>query len=457
MGPGHGRDLADLYHAAYRRLVAQVFAFTTDLSEAQDAVQEAFARALARPHGLAGVDVPEAWLRTVATNVVRRRWRRRQILNTILLRERPLVRGYEDPPEPERADLREALATLPRPYREVIVLHYLADLPVDEVAAILEVPVGTVKSRLSRGREALKGLLDDVEAPPLSQVRQRASRIRTRRQVTKATLALVAASTAGFFLFRPATLVPVVPRPAPSVAPSYFANGIVINGISDIDIVTAPDLPGTIVELTMVSPTEGFLATSPDENGHHRELHTLDGGQTWLDDNVHPGLDQLRVSPGAQAQTTWQAPLATVTAGLDKGVLTIQGVALTGASGDGLTGTIRRGYPSKVVVMTLQGNKITGVYEGQAGSYARMSDGGGMTVSGEPILLPDGRLMVADANHHVRLSSDKGATWTDEFPHLPAIGRLYVTGSGYVALDLFSFGWVALSQDGVTWQKLPIR
>jgi len=140
IGRDLGRDLADLYHAGYRRLVAQVFAFTTDLNEAQDAVQEAFARALARPRGLAGVDAPEAWLRTVAINVVRRRWRRKQILNTLLLRERPLVRAFEEPPEPERADLREALATLPRAYREVIVLHYLADLPVDEVAAILEVP-----------------------------------------------------------------------------------------------------------------------------------------------------------------------------------------------------------------------------------------------------------------------------------------------------------------------------
>jgi RNA polymerase sigma-70 factor (ECF subfamily) len=46
----------------------------------------------------------------------------------------------------------------------VIVLHYLADLPVDEVAALLEVPVGTVKSRLSRGRTALAGRLDGYPA-----------------------------------------------------------------------------------------------------------------------------------------------------------------------------------------------------------------------------------------------------------------------------------------------------
>ena len=153
--------MGELYHACYRRLVAQVYAFTTDLTEAQDVVQEAFARALARPRGLADVDNPEAWLRTVAVNVVRRRWRRRQLLDTILLRDRPVARFVEPAPGPERADLRDALAAIPSTYREVVVLHYLADLPVDEVAAVLEVPVGTVKSRLSRARAALAAHLGD--------------------------------------------------------------------------------------------------------------------------------------------------------------------------------------------------------------------------------------------------------------------------------------------------------
>jgi RNA polymerase sigma-70 factor (ECF subfamily) len=156
--------LAELYHTSFRRLVTQLYAFTADLTEAQDVVQEAFARALARPRGLSDVDSPEAWLRTVAVNVVRRRWRRRQFLDTILLRDRPIQAVVAAAPGPERTDLRDALAALPRVYREVIVLHYLADLPVDEVAALLEVPVGTVKSRLSRGRTALAGRLDGYPA-----------------------------------------------------------------------------------------------------------------------------------------------------------------------------------------------------------------------------------------------------------------------------------------------------
>ncbi|GAB3969134.1 RNA polymerase sigma factor [Plantactinospora veratri] len=165
-GGGQGavdEAMGELYHACYRRLVAQVYAFTTDLTEAQDVVQEAFARAIARPHGLAGVDNPEAWLRTVAVNVVRRRWRRRQVLDTILLRDRPVTRLVEAAPGPERTDLREALAGLPVSYREVIVLHYFADLPVEEISSVLGVPTGTVKSRLSRGRTALAARLGDYQ------------------------------------------------------------------------------------------------------------------------------------------------------------------------------------------------------------------------------------------------------------------------------------------------------
>ncbi|GAA0739055.1 RNA polymerase sigma factor [Dactylosporangium roseum] len=155
-------DVAEVYHACYRRLVTQLYAFTADLTEAQDVVQEAFARAVARPGGFTGIDNPEAWLRTVALNVVRRRWRRRKVLDLILLRERATL--TQTGPEPDRTDLTQALDAIPRNYREVIVLHYYADLSVDEISAALSVPSGTVKSRLARGRAALAALLPGYRA-----------------------------------------------------------------------------------------------------------------------------------------------------------------------------------------------------------------------------------------------------------------------------------------------------
>lgn len=148
-----------LYDASYRRLVGQLAAVTGDRAEAEDAVQEAFVRAVGHVRTLRGTDNPEAWLRTVAVNVARTRWRRRERL-------RVLTRRCEEPPDlpglsPDRVALVAALRRLPAAQREAVALHHLADLPVTEVAATQGVPVGTVKARLSRGRAALAEMLRD--------------------------------------------------------------------------------------------------------------------------------------------------------------------------------------------------------------------------------------------------------------------------------------------------------
>ncbi|MEU4642060.1 sigma-70 family RNA polymerase sigma factor [Micromonospora sp. NPDC023814] len=151
----------EAYRAHYRRLVGQVYALTGSLPEAQDVVHEAYARALARPARFLAVNDPETWLRTVAMNLARtRHWRQRFL-------DRLIRSGRAGPPDdhpglsPDRVALVAALRKLPRPTREAVVLHYLADLPVVEVAAALDVPVGTVKARLSRGRAALARHLTD--------------------------------------------------------------------------------------------------------------------------------------------------------------------------------------------------------------------------------------------------------------------------------------------------------
>ncbi|WP_203714940.1 RNA polymerase sigma factor [Asanoa siamensis] len=157
-------DLREVYHASVARLTAQIFGLTGDLAEAQDAVQEAFARALAKPAALRGVQYPEAWLRTVAVNVVRTRHRRRALFDRLArsgrLRAETVVPGMS----PDHVMLVAALHRLPRAVREAVVLHYLADLPVAEVAATLGCSVEAVKTRLVRGRRALAAELGDREA-----------------------------------------------------------------------------------------------------------------------------------------------------------------------------------------------------------------------------------------------------------------------------------------------------
>lgn len=155
------------YSAHYRRLVAALYGLTGDYAEAQDLVQEAYARALARPRQFLDVADPEAWLRTVAINLARTRFRRRRLFDT-LVRTGRVSRPVDSVPglDPNRVALVAALQKLSRPTRETIVLHHLADLSVHEVAETLGVPVGTVKARLSRGRAMLATLLDEHTEQP---------------------------------------------------------------------------------------------------------------------------------------------------------------------------------------------------------------------------------------------------------------------------------------------------
>jgi RNA polymerase sigma-70 factor, ECF subfamily len=146
-----------VFEASYRRLVGQLYGVCGDLTEAEEVVAEAFARAVQHHRTFAQLSNPEAWLRTVAVNESRSRYRRRRMA---MARER--TRPHAPPLDDERLALVAALRQLPAAQREAIALHYLADMPIDQVAETTGVPVGTVKARLFRGRAALAVLLADT-------------------------------------------------------------------------------------------------------------------------------------------------------------------------------------------------------------------------------------------------------------------------------------------------------
>ena len=148
----------DFYSASFNKITAQVYAMIGNRDEAQECVQEAFARAWAHRRKLDRAEHPEAWVRTTAYRLAVSRWRR-----TVRGR-RPVDRAVGLPTEtaaPSEAHvaLVAALKQLPEAQRQALVLHHIADLPVQEVAREMGVPEGTVKARLSRGRTALAALL----------------------------------------------------------------------------------------------------------------------------------------------------------------------------------------------------------------------------------------------------------------------------------------------------------
>jgi RNA polymerase sigma-70 factor (ECF subfamily) len=156
---------------------ALLYRLTEDAEEARDLTQETFLRAFQNISRFRGDANLKTWLYRIAINQARNRWRwwrrRRRDLTVSLdaedgQREQPLsasLRAVGANPEQEtlarerETSLRAALHSLSRSYREAVVLRDVEGLSYEEIAAALEISVGTVKSRLSRGRLELRRIL----------------------------------------------------------------------------------------------------------------------------------------------------------------------------------------------------------------------------------------------------------------------------------------------------------
>jgi RNA polymerase sigma-70 factor (ECF subfamily) len=156
-----GRSFEEFYTGAVSRLLGQLFLITGDLHEAEEVVQEAFARASVRWSWLRDYNAPEAWVRRVAMNLAADHARKLRRQARAILRMGSALEAPEV--SVETLALVEALRSLPVRQRQAIVLHHLVDLPLDEVAAILGTRTGTVKSWLARGRRALAARLGEPE------------------------------------------------------------------------------------------------------------------------------------------------------------------------------------------------------------------------------------------------------------------------------------------------------
>ncbi len=155
----------EFYRVTQHRVGTFLYALCGDLGEAQDAAQEAYARAWQRLSTIAAYDDPEAWVRTVGYRLVINRWRKARNRITAYRRHGP---GQAvAPPGEDVVALVAALRQLPPEQRLAITLHHLLDLPVAEVARQTGVPANTIKARLARGRRTLAQLLNtDLSEEP---------------------------------------------------------------------------------------------------------------------------------------------------------------------------------------------------------------------------------------------------------------------------------------------------
>jgi RNA polymerase sigma-70 factor (ECF subfamily) len=155
-------DFDGFYRDTSRRLLRYAYGLTGDPGEAQDLVQEAYARAWQRWRRVSGYQDPEAWLRLVVNRLSTDRWRRIGIRRARAAAEPPPASVA--PPSEDLVLLVRAMRELPDNQRRALALHYLLDRSVAEIAAETGAALGTVKSWLSRGRATLAATLGATEA-----------------------------------------------------------------------------------------------------------------------------------------------------------------------------------------------------------------------------------------------------------------------------------------------------
>ena len=135
---------------------------TRNDADAQDMVQEAYLRALRFFSGFRGTDA-RAWLLTIVRNTCYTWLRRNRSPELSCDFDEVVLARESEEPDPETQQLmkaqaqlvNEAIEKLPIEFREVVVLRELEELSYKEIAVILEVPIGTVMSRLARARKRL--------------------------------------------------------------------------------------------------------------------------------------------------------------------------------------------------------------------------------------------------------------------------------------------------------------
>jgi len=151
-----------------------------DADSAQELAAETFVLAYRRRTAFdPALGKPLPWLYGIAANLMRgkRRSERRELRALARSGHDPLTAHSEEPDarldaERDAARLAASLAALPQKHREVLYLYAWAELGYEEIAAALQVPVGTVRSRLARCREKLQAVIETEEPLPVVTTKQ---------------------------------------------------------------------------------------------------------------------------------------------------------------------------------------------------------------------------------------------------------------------------------------------
>ncbi|MGZ4190700.1 MAG: sigma-70 family RNA polymerase sigma factor [Actinomycetota bacterium] len=157
-----GLAFDEFYTSFFDRVARALTLAGADRDLARDASQEAFSRALRRWRKVRELDRPDGWVYVVAMNQLRDHWRRVERRRD---RATEVDAGAIDETSAvaTRLSVREAIATLPPRQRQAVVLRYLADLPIADVADAMGCAIGTVKATLHQAMRNMRVELDEED------------------------------------------------------------------------------------------------------------------------------------------------------------------------------------------------------------------------------------------------------------------------------------------------------
>lgn len=151
-------ELVDCYTLHAETLTGYLVSLVGDVGLAQDIAQESFVRLFARWRH---VEHPRAYVYLTGVNLARRHWRRIGYETAALQTVHRLSVDHAAAADPW---LRDLVERLPSRLRTPVLLHYYADLPIEEVSSVMKSPVGTVKRRLHEARQLLREILERADA-----------------------------------------------------------------------------------------------------------------------------------------------------------------------------------------------------------------------------------------------------------------------------------------------------
>lgn len=161
------RSAFDALYRTYASRIYNLIASRAGIDEAEDLVQITFIRAFQKIHSFRGEAAFITWLTRIALNVCHSHWQARQARAARFnpVKDPEFIPDTSSVPESQlhhkeyRALIREGIRTLPKQHQEAMWLRYVQDRSYEAITRTLQVPVGTVKTWLSRGRKQLRGEL----------------------------------------------------------------------------------------------------------------------------------------------------------------------------------------------------------------------------------------------------------------------------------------------------------